>query len=323
MTGHRQNGRGMPKTTAVVLGAGVVGLSCASLLLEKGWAVHVVARERTPRTTSDVAAAIAYPYLAEPADRVLTWFRLSLRAFEKLEENPATGIRTLEMVDLQADARAPQPSWADVVRDFEETAGPPHLPEYAKTWRAKVPLVPMDRYMPWLEKRCQRLGATFEEATLSSLEDVDHARVVNCTGLGARELVPDLGVYPVRGQIVRLENRGVKKFWCDDEGPRGLTYLIPRGDELIVGGTAQAHSDSLEPDPATEAAMIRRAIEIVPILRGAEVIGRAVGLRPGRPTVRLERERKGRSLIVHCYGHGGAGVSLSWGCAQEAVERLD
>ena len=313
----------MPKRTAVVVGAGVNGLSCALRLLERDWAVHIVARERTPDTTSDIAAAVALPYLAEPAPRVLGWYRLSLRAFDSLSEKPPSGVQWIDMVDLQVDERAIPPPWSAVVRDFEVTAGPPHLPEYRVAWRAQVPLVPMDRYMPYLERRCRELGASFEQATLQHLDEVDHPHVVHCAGLGARALARDNGVYPIRGQLVRVENHGMKKFWCDDAGPRGLSYLIPRGDEVIIGGTAQAHDDRLEPDPSAEDAMLGRALEIVPILRRAEVLGRAVGLRPARFEVRVERERRGRCTIVHNYGHGGAGVSLSWGCADEVVELLD
>jgi D-amino-acid oxidase len=52
----------------------------------------------------------------------------------------------------------------------------------------------------------------------------------------------------------------------------------------------------------------------------AKVIGHLVGLRPRRPAVRLELERRDGKAIIHNYGHGGAGISLSWGCAQEVVE---
>jgi D-amino-acid oxidase len=45
-----------------------------------------------------------------------------------------------------------------------------------------------------------------------------------------------------------------------------------------------------------------------------------VGLRPARPAVRLETEGTPGGVIVHCYGHGGAGVTLSWGCAEEVAD---
>ena len=318
----------MPKQTAVVVGSGVIGLSCALRLLELGWAVHIVSHRRTPHTTSDVAAALVcpslVPYLPETAERLHTWYARSLRAYRALGElHPATGISEVEVMDLSAAPEMPRPLWAEQQPDLEVVPPPLHLPEYTGAWRCKLPLVPMDRYMPWLERRCERLGATFEEHTLACIDEVDHPRVVNCSGLGARELCRDSNLFAIRGQLVRVENPGVKKVWCDDEGPRRFTYLIPRGDEVILGGTAQGGDERLEPDPAIEEAIIRRAFQIVPILHGAAVTGRAVGLRPGRPAVRLERERRGRTLVVHCYGHGGAGVSLAWGCADEVRELVE
>ena len=57
----------------------------------------------------------------------------------------------------------------------------------------------------------------------------------------------------------------------------------------------------------------------MPLLAGVRVLGGAVGLRPARPAVRLEAEPHDRGVVVHCYGHGGAGVTLAWGCAEEVV----
>ena len=57
----------------------------------------------------------------------------------------------------------------------------------------------------------------------------------------------------------------------------------------------------------------------MPALRGARVLDDAVGLRPARPAVRLEAEALDGGTVVHCYGHGGAGVTLAWGCADEVV----
>ena len=90
---------------------------------------------------------------------------------------------------------------------------------------------------------------------------------------------------------------------------------MPRADEIVVGGTEEHDEWSRTPDPATAADILDRASALVPALRGAVVVRHKVGLRPARPAVRLEREGD----VVHCYGHGGAGVTLSWGCADEVV----
>lgn len=157
---------------------------------------------------------------------------------------------------------------------------------------------------------------------LSSLEEARAAAplVVHCAGVGARELAGDAALHPVRGQVVRVENPGVERFWLDDEHPEGLTYVIPRGEDCILGGTAEEGAWSTEPDSAVARGILRRCAELEPQLAGARVLEHRVGLRPGRPAVRLEREDfADGTRVVHCYGHGGAGVTLSWGCAEEVV----
>jgi D-amino-acid oxidase len=96
---------------------------------------------------------------------------------------------------------------------------------------------------------------------------------------------------------------------------------VPRSQDIVLGGTAQEGDERLAPDQATAAAILERCARLEPRLRGAEVLEHKVGLRPGRPSVRLEAERRAGGLLVHNYGHGGAGVTLSWGCADE-VARL-
>ena len=89
---------------------------------------------------------------------------------------------------------------------------------------------------------------------------------------------------------------------------------------MVVGGIPDVDSWDLRPDPETAAAILARATALVPGLRGAEVLAHRVGLRPARPAVRLEAvpHPDGESGgVVHCYGHGGAGVTLSWGCADD------
>jgi D-amino-acid oxidase len=134
--------------------------------------------------------------------------------------------------------------------------------------------------------------------------------VVNCSGLGARLLAADTSVTPVRGQVVLVEQTGVEDWWLDPGGP---TYVVPRGGDVVVGGTDDVGEWSRTPSEEVTRAVLERATRLVPELAGARVLRTAVGLRPVRPSVRLGREGR----VVHCYGHGGAGVTLSWGVADE------
>jgi D-amino-acid oxidase len=123
----------------------------------------------------------------------------------------------------------------------------------------------------------------------------------------------------VRGQVVRVAAPDVEEWLLDQSDPERLVYVVPRERDVVLGGTAQAGAEDRAPDPATTAAIRARCAALVPALQDAPVLGVAVGLRPERPAaVRLEAEGR----VVHCYGHGGAGVTLAWGCAVEVAALL-
>jgi D-amino-acid oxidase len=306
-----------PRHPVTVVGAGVVGLTCALLLAEAGHRVRMVARERLVDTTSAVAAAVWYPYRAFPLDRVLGWSRVGYDTFAALAEaEPAAGVRMRVGTEL-ARRDVPDPWWAGAVPDLARVSDVPS--GFALGWRFTSPVVDMSRYLPWLEARLAGRGVVPETATIHDLAELD-GLVVNCAGLGARELVPDPSVEPVRGQVVVVEQAGLDEWLVDEGGGRALTYVVPRIDDVVVGGTAEEGVSDLTVDPATAAGILDRATALVPALAGAQVLGHKVGLRPARPTVRLEAEKRHGRSVVHCYGHGGAGVTLSWGCASDVVD---
>jgi D-amino-acid oxidase len=115
------------------------------------------------------------------------------------------------------------------------------------------------------------------------------------------------------------ENPGITEFYLDHrDGGADYLYVFPHGDVVILGGTAHENASDLAPRPEVSARILRECAAAFPALRDAKVITERVGLRPVRPSVRLESEplSDGRTLW-HNYGHGGAGVTLSWGCAAE------
>jgi D-amino-acid oxidase len=171
-------------------------------------------------------------------------------------------------------------------------------------------------YLRWLLGRVEELGGTVTRMALNALPDLAPV-VVNASGLGARLLGGDGAVLPVRGQVVYVEQVGLDRWWLDSAGP---TYVVPRSKDIVVGGTEEEGSWDPAPDDAVAKDILTRARELVPALRGAKVLGHRVGLRPARPTVRLEQVTSTNgNRLVHCYGHGGAGVTLSWGCADEVA----
>jgi D-amino-acid oxidase len=186
---------------------------------------------------------------------------------------------------------------------------------YADGWTFVAPVAEMPVYLRWLVARIDELGGTLTRMALPSLPS--EGVVVNATGLGSRHVADDPSLLPVRGQVVYVDQVGLEQWWLDAAGP---VYVVPRSHDIVVGGTDDEGEWDRRPDPDVAKRILERAIELVPELAGARVVGHKVGLRPARPEVRVEAEDSGDHRVVHCYGHGGAGVTLSWGCADEVVE---
>lgn len=269
--------------------------------------MDVIARDLPRETTSAVAAALWYPYLAQPFDRVLGWSRTSYGAFARLAADaPESGVTMRSGVEVLPGAEE-RPWWADAVPDLTETYVVPD--GYDVGWMFTAPVVEMPVYLDWLVGVVLDRGGTITRMNLTALPagaDV----VANCTGIASRFLAGDPSVHPVQGQVVLVEQVGLERWWLDGAGP---TYVVPRAHDIVVGGTDVDGEWSRTPSPEVASSILRRALRLVPELAGAEVLGHRVGLRPARPEVRLERVED----VIHCYGHGGAGVTLAWGCAEE------
>jgi D-amino-acid oxidase len=293
-------------------------------LLETGRRVSVWTADLPEHSTSAVAAALWYPYRAAPRARVTAWAARSLQVLSELAGDPDTGVRLVPGLDL---SRGPlsQPWWASAVPTLR-ACPPGELPDgYEAAHLIEVPVAETPRYLPWLVRRLTELAGEIVQRRVDALVQAAAAApiVVHCAGLGARTLAGDATVRPVRGQVVRVANPGIDRFLLDEEHPDGPTYVIPRSTDCVLGGTAEEDRWETDPDPDTAAAILRRCAALEPRLEGVRVLGHAAGLRPVREAVRVESEHRDGTTIVHNYGHGGAGITLSWGCAEEVVELVE
>jgi D-amino-acid oxidase len=305
-----------PRVT--VAGAGVIGLTCAVMLAEAGYQVDVLAREFPLETTSAVAGGLWLPFLAEPVEAVNRWARLSRDRFLELVGDE-TGV-ALRAGYLLGTGPA-RPSWSQGLPGLELSPVVNPAPGHRDGWHLRVPIVDMTVYLPYLLGRLEAAGGTLTRLPLTALPT--RGLVVNCTGLAARALAADPSVHPVRGQVVWTSNPGITEWWSDDGDPAVLTYVLPQAHHVVVGGVAQDGNFSMTPDDATTAQILERARALVPALRSATVLSQRVGLRPARPTVRLETVHGPDGSTVHCYGHGGSGVTLSWGCASDVLTEVN
>lgn len=308
----------MTDVDAVVVGAGVVGLTTAITLAEAGLATRIVTAAPPAATTSAAAGAIWGPVRCGPPERCYAWARTGLAVLSALADEPAAGVHQLSGREVCASPTVP-PAWTDLLPDVR-VLGNGELPAgFVTGWRYTAPAVHMPVFLEYLLRRYEGLGGSVAAETVTSLASVAAPVVVNCTGIGARTLVPDEALIPVRGQIVVVENPGITEFYLD-HGNDGAdyVYLFPHGDLVILGGTAYEGATDLAPRPEVADRVIRDCAAAFPALRGARVVAQRVGLRPVRPSVRLEAEAlPGGRVLWHNYGHGGAGVTLSWGCAAD------
>ncbi len=306
-----------------VIGAGVIGLSSALALLKSGLAVTVYGADPPHRSTSGAAGALWGIHLVGEDQRIGPWAAATLDRFRELMPDPRAGIR--ETAGLQAFLDdAPEPPEMATGMPGLARAEKGTLPGgYAGGWRYRAPVVSMPSYLDYLTDEVISSGGVLHLGQpLRSLAQAQQAStapvIVNCTGIGAREFVPDDTMVPVRGQIVVVANPGLTDFFIGErQDPEQITYWFPHGPTVLLGGTEQHGSADTRPDPALARQILSACAAVEPRLAQAPVLAHRVGLRPLRPQVRVEAWQlaDGRH-VVHNYGHGGAGVTLSWGCAQ-------
>jgi D-amino-acid oxidase len=314
----------MTAKQVTIIGAGVMGLSCGVRLLEAGWQVQIMARELPQETVSAVAAAIWYPYKAYPEDKVLAWGEVGYREFTRLAQSePRAGVRLLPVQEFLPEP-SPDPWWHTAVDDFHHLHPASLPPGYQDGYGFTAPVIDMSIYLAYLQNWYEQLGGQLTQQTVQNLADWQQGQpLINCTGLGAGELVGDTAVFPIRGQIVLVQTpTPLPSALMDDHGHYRICYIIPRVHDVVLGGVAEAGNWDTAVDETTAADIIRKAQSLQPALADMQIIRHKVGLRPGRPTIRLEREETAAGVIIHNYGHGGAGVSLSWGCATAVVDLL-
>jgi D-amino-acid oxidase len=336
------------KHRVAIIGAGVSGLTCGVFFAERGHCTAIFANEIGQQTTSGAAAALWFPYDVEPANKVIPWALETFRTLIDLARSAESGVSMIELRQVSRIGEIQIPDWAIPLgaqtlipsevengaageaatwtgRPQAEQTGSERIksPKIFKScFSLRVPLMDTTIYLDYLVNRLVAAGGSITAHThFAKLEDVDPKfdLVINCAGIGARELVADADLEPHRGQVVivpRIKDLPYAVV-CDDAP---LMYVIPRRNDCVFGGTNEL-SEDLAIDSATTALIIAECSRALKVEK-PNVVAERVGLRPFRKSgVRVERAhlRDGR-IAVHNYGHGGSGFTLSWGSANAVFQ---
>jgi D-amino-acid oxidase len=306
------------KDGVAIIGGGVSGLTCGVLLAERGYRTAIFAKETGQKTTSAVAAAVWYPYDAEPAENVIAWALDTYKVLVNLSGELRTGVSMMELRQFSRAGEIQIPDWAHPLGASAISTAPSSL--FGSGFALTVPLMDTTIYLDYLANRFLAAGGSITaNVSFEKLEDVDDEflLVINCAGMGARELAHDVDLEPHRGQVAIVPKIDLGCAIVCDDPP--LMYAIPRANDCVFGGTNEL-SDDRDIDPAVTSRIVAECSRVLKI-SNPQVLAERVGLRPFRKSgVRLERDRlrDGRT-VIHNYGHGGAGFTLSWGCAREVV----
>ena len=381
-------------TRVLVLGSGVIGLTCAIAILESNQSslqpkrdVWIWTEHMPLNTTSVVAGAIWGPYHVEPQDKCDRWAMESVPIFDQIcneEENARgnghkgsqstlgtnTGVyRASGYVYERGEHQ--KPSWLPGNEQLFRYSRKNHQTseniednatsvldnndyirnEFQSVYELDLPMIDMSIYLTYLEKRFYRAGGRgIIQRKLTHIDQVSQFErdtnqkfdmVVNCTGFGSRHLFNDRQVVADRGQLVliRLPTDKPGVFGADalrgryyDAEPKPgnqPTYILPRANNIyICGGCSIVLSDEEMGDDSRPSNIctdmsgdiLKRCNQLVPhahILSTAQIVEHVAAWRPyRRGGVRLELSNEGteKRPVIHCYGFGGAGVTLSWVC---------
>jgi len=309
-------------------------------------------------TTSEGAAGLWKPFALSgtPDELVNRWGKETLDHYMDIYLSgraPEAGILLSSAYELFEEPLDELPAWADVVPAFRRLTPADisfydpsgrHVDGYSYDtiicegrlylgWICRWVLVDrralarpdstLTRAMRSFARELEGLGVPIVERKVARVDEIEAGTViVDCCGLGSRELFQDPELFGIRGHVLRVKapwvRHHVESHGVDATRP---AYIIPNTDTVVLGGTKERSEDRTSTAEERQE-IFDRCKAIVPSLEAAELVGHWVGLRPGREGIRLEMDEVDGRVVVHNVGHGGSGLTLAWGCAGDVVELL-
>ena len=256
------------KRRAAVIGCGVIGLSTARVLQDAGFDVTIYARAIPPDTTSNVSGAQWTPTSIFDDDKVDAAFRAAFVRASRLAYfryqtllGDDYGVRWIENYNCYDDPNTPFPGGAatalipDLYPEVQKYGPAEHPFPTRFATRFLTMLIEPNRYLRALLRDYALRGGRIvvrEFASAADLLALEEPLVMNCTGLGAKELTGDTQLEPIRGQLSVLAPQPA----IDYITLHGGHYMFPRSDGIVLGGTFQHGNADLQPSVATQAEVV-------------------------------------------------------------------
>jgi len=326
----------MSRPRIAVVGAGIVGLSTVNLLIQSAYQplVTLLADKFSPGTTTDLAGAIIWPVkgsISSSDNRQQEWTKITFQYLFSLFSSTLASRLNISLISAYEmfDGKKEDPWWKDYVLGFRHVGASEmeklKYPTGKSCWCFGTLIMPGGPLLSWQMEQFKANSGTVIQKRLNSLQEIDgdYDIIVNCTGLGSRELVNDQQIYPVRGQTITVRAPWVKNAFSYFNAKDNIIIdVLPRADDVLLGSSIDVNDWSEQVDPLISKRIMERCCRYFPGLSTAPVIRESVGLRPGRKTVRLEVDDTltEHSTVIHNYGHGGQGVTFFRGCALDVVK---
>lgn len=308
----------MKKPEIAVIGAGIIGLTTAISAQEQLNAQVTIYTDKHPlQTTSAKAGASFKPHKVVYDTQAHTMAQLTGERYTTLTADPSSGVR--KHIHWEASSiKIPEPDYLDLMEDVDiltqEIPG-----QYPFALRYRTFLIDTPKHLRWLISKFLTAGGQFnkkEFETAQDLQNLPQDLIFNCTGLGSRKLFNDTDLIAVKGQIAVVNALPEMDWSISADG----FYIYPRENETILGGTTEEGIDNEQADPGAIQLIVRGNQRVLSNLHPNQVIRSYAGIRPFRSSgIRVQAQENNRQRIIHHYGHGGSGYTLSWGSAQKAI----
>jgi len=321
------------KSSIAVIGAGVIGLTTGLKLLEKGYRVTIYYDKNEDTLTSTKAAAFCMPFLC--TDTSTDIIRDTFKYYEKLYERIVPEYLSKGKCLVLQKNYEKSCSWFTIYGVDTTKENKFEFSTY---------LIETYTAMQKLRREFSDKGGIFFYEHIKSLEDLKsrkYSNIINCAGIGAKELVNDNCLESIRGDLLWIKKEVFEKttgYWPAGDDYRviiqedePLSYVVFHTNVCVLGGTSQRTTNLKSGKEFKHILHVCAELLSKVIIRketftfnqlnnlNEKEFSATVGLRPVRSKGnRLEKDEN----IIHNYGHGGSGYTLCWGCAEKVVELL-